>query len=67
MILFAYENKKLGSSLMNGIINLIPKGSKDSKWLKNLRPVPLLNTDYKIIEKTIANKILIISSDQRGF
>ena len=39
---------------------------------KNLRPITLLNTDYKIIEKAVANKILpalthIIHTDQRGF
>ena len=39
---------------------------------KNLRPITLLNSDYKIIEKAIANKMLpalehIIHTDQRGF
>ena len=40
--------------------------------IKNLRPITLLNTDYKIIEKAIANKMIpalehIINKDQRGF
>ena len=40
--------------------------------VKNLRPITLLNTDYKIIEKAIANKMIpsleyIIHKDQRGF
>ena len=56
----------------SGILNLIPKANKDTRLVKNLRPITLLNTDYKIIEKAIANKMIpaletIISKDQRGF
>ena len=44
----------------------------DTRYVKNLRPITLPNTDYKIIEKAIANKMApplkyIISQDQRGF
>ena len=71
-ILYAYDEKKLFSSARKGILNLIPKANKDTRLVKNLRPITLLNTDYKIIEKVIANKMVpalehIISSDQRGF
>ena len=67
-----YEDKKLHKTAREGILNLIPKPNKDSRYIKNLRPITLLNTDYKIIEKAIANKILpalehIIHGDQRGF
>ena len=67
-----YEKELLHSSARKGILNLIPKPNKDSRYIKNLRPITLLNTDYKIIEKGIANKILptlehIIHQDQRGF
>ena len=55
-----------------GILNLIPKGGRDTRMLKNLRPITLLNTDYKIVEKAISNRMIpsleeIISADQRGF
>ena len=33
-------------SARRGILNLIPKGNKDSRMLKNLRPITLLNVDY---------------------
>ena len=62
----------LHTSARRGILNLIPKPNKDSTFIKNLRPITLLNTDYKIIEKAIANKMVpalehIIHQDQRGF
>ena len=71
-VLQAYTEQKLHDSARNGILNLIPKPNKDSRYIKNLRPITLLNSDYKIIEKAIANKMIpaldtIIHSDQRGF
>ena len=72
MVLESYEKEMLPGSLRKGILNLIPKPKKDSRFIKNLRPITLLNTDYKVVEKAIANKMLpalehIISQDQRGF
>ena len=72
MIEEVYEQRQLHVSARKGILNLIPKPNKDSRIIKNLRPITLLNTDYKIIEKVIANKMIpaleqIISKDQRGF
>ena len=62
----------LHQTARQGILNLIPKPGKDSRRIKKLRPINLLNTDYKIIEKAVANKMIpslkhIIHSDQRGF
>ena len=72
MMLESYEQQQLHETASKGILNLIPKANKDPRSIKNLRPITLLNTDYKIIEKAIALKILpsldhIISKDQRGF
>jgi hypothetical protein len=55
-----------------GIINLIPKKDKDPRYLKNWRPISLLNTDYKIITKTLANRIKkvlpsVINPDQVAY
>ena len=68
----SYNTKKLHQTARQGILNLIPKQNKDTRQIKNLRPITLLNTDYKIIEKAIANKMMpalkeIINKDQRGF
>ena len=51
---------------------LIPKKETDLKNLKNWRPLPLLNCDYKIAAKPIANRIQatlpkLINNDQTGF
>jgi exonuclease III len=43
-----------------GIINLIPKKEKDLRQLKNWRPISLLNTDYKILTKTMATRLKFI-------
>ena len=72
MVLQVYQEEKLHSSARKGILNLIPKANKDTRLIKNLRPITLLNTDYKIIEKAVANKMIpalskIIHPDQRGF
>ena len=55
-----------------GLIITIPKGNKDKKYLKNWRPITLLNVAYKIASSCIANRIKkvlpqIISPDQCGF
>ena len=72
VVTVTYEQEALHESARKGILNLIPKQNKDSRYTKNLRPITLLNTDYKIIEKAIANKMVpalehIIHQDQRGF
>ena len=72
MMLYNYKLGKLHETARKGILNLIPKQNKDTRFVKNLRPITLLNTDYKIIEKAVANKMVpaleqIIHKDQRGF
>ena len=62
----------LSTTQRSGVLSLIPKENKLPHYLKNWRPLTLLNCDYKIFAKAIANRILkvltnIISSDQNGF
>ena len=54
-----------------GIISLLPK-KKNLLFLKNWRPLTLLNVDYKIFAKLIATRLktilsYIIHADQTGF
>ena len=63
---------KLPITQRRGLIKLIPKTETDLKNLKTWRPLSLLNCDYKIAAKSIANRIQatlpkLINNDQTGF
>ena len=69
---YCYENDHLYKSALRGLISLIPKRGKDTRLVRNMRPITLLNTDYKLIEKILANRLrpvleFIINEDQKGF
>ena len=69
---YAFNTGNLSISQRQGIISLIPKDKKDTQYLKNWRPVTLLNVDYKIATKTIAlriEKVLphLINPTQTGY
>ena len=54
------------------IIKLIPKKDAELNLIRNWRPLTLLNCDYKIATKAMANRIKpflqkLISHDQTGF
>ena len=71
-MIYSYNRGYLNESSRQGILNLIPKGQKDTRYLKNLRPITLLNTDYKMVERAVANRMIpaleeIIHEDQKGF
>ena len=75
--LFASVNKakacgQLSTSQRQAIIRLIEKKDKDKKFIKNWRPISLLNTDLKIISRTFAKRLKevlpsIISSKQTAY
>ena len=59
-------------SARRGIISLLEKNNKNNLFLKSWRPLTLLNTDYKILSKVLANRLKqvlmqIIDTDQTGF
>ena len=53
----AYTNKELPPNMGESYIKLLSKKKTDKTQTKNYRPISLLNTDYKILTKVIANKI----------
>ena len=72
MIQYSFDNHRMPPKTNTGVLNLIPKPGKDSRFLKNLRPITLLNCDYKIIEKVLARRMdptlqYLIHPDQTGF
>ena len=69
---YAYETGQLSVTQRRGIIKLIPKKDAEPYFIKNWRPLTLLNCDYKIAAKSIANRLKrslpdLINYDQTGF
>ena len=72
MYRYSYQYGLLPQSVREGVISLLPKGNKDSRYIKNKRPLTICNNDYKILAKAIDNRLKlilpdIINSDQSGF
>ncbi len=53
----ATKSGELSIEQKRGIITLLPKKDKSRHFLKHWRPISLLNADYKIITKLIANRL----------
>lgn len=71
-VIAAFDQSILSLEQRRSIITLIPKKDKDRRYLKNWRPISLLNVDYKIISKAMATRLQavlgsIIHQDQKGF
>ena len=69
---FSFQNGELTELQKQSIITLLPKSGKDNLLLENWRPISLLNVDYKITVKAIANRIkkvlpTLIHETQTGF
>lgn len=69
---FSFEQGMLSLSQRNGVITLLPKKDRDPTFVKNHRPISLVTTDYKLIAKTMANRLKLvlndlIHEDQNGF
>jgi len=67
----AFESGYLSVTQRRGFIKLIPEKDPELYFVKNWRPITLLNTDYKIVAKAIANQIKLvlpnlINNDQSG-
>ena len=69
---YGYNLGELSSTQKEGIITCLPKGDKPKQYLKNWRPITLLNVSYKIASACIANRLktvlpFLINNDQTGF
>ena len=55
-----------------GVVTLLEKKGKDRLELSNWRPITLLNIDYKLLTKTLGQRLKnvlpsLIHNDQNGF
>jgi hypothetical protein len=55
---FSITKGELPTSHKHSILRLIPKAGKDTRELKNWRPITLSNCDHKLITKTYNNRLL---------
>lgn len=53
---FAYNKGELSPSQKQAIITLVDKG-KDREFIENWRPISILNVDYKMASKVLANRL----------
>ena len=72
MYMQCYFNGRLSISARRGLLTLIPKKDKNSLYIKNNRPLTMLNTDYKILAKLLATRLKnvlphLIGQQQTGF
>jgi hypothetical protein len=54
---YIFEKRELPISQILGIITCLPKGDKPRQFLKNWRPITLLNVLYKIISGCLSHRI----------
>ena len=53
----AFHTKILSISQRQAVIKLIEKNDRDKRYIKNWRPVSLLNVDTKILSKAVSKKL----------
>ena len=68
----AMDKGELSFTQKQAVITLLPKGNKPREFIKNWRPISLLNVDYKLLSGVLANRLknvlpTIISNEQKGF
>ena len=68
----AFEVGELSHTQKQGVITLLPKGDKPREFIKNWRPISLINVDCKLLSGVLAHRLKkvlpkIIGNEQKGF
>ena len=69
---FAKDQGILSPSQRRGVVKLIPKRDNNPCWVRNLRPITLLNVDVKILTRALAFRLRavideLVQRDQQAF
>ena len=69
---YAFTKGEMSIEQKRGILTLLPKKDKNRLYLKNWRPISLLNTDYKLLAKILGSRLqkvlpYLIHEDQTGY
>ena len=72
MLNHSYQTGQLPTSQRQALITLIEKKEKDKRYIKNWRPISLINVDAKLASKVLAGRIKkvlpnIIKHDQMAY
>ena len=59
---YGYNKGELSVTQKQGIITCVPKGDTPNQFMKNWRPISLLNTVYKLASSCIAERIKSVLS-----
>ena len=68
----SFITENISITQKQGIISIIPKGHKPREYLKNWRPISLLNVSYKLLSSCLSNRLKavlekLIHENQKGF
>ena len=69
---FSYENGELSTSQKQAVITLIQKKDKDTRLIKNWRPISLSNVDVNVVSKALSERMKkaihsVIHCDQTAY
>lgn len=68
----SFHSGTLSTTQYQGVITYIPKEGKPKQFIKNWRPISLLNVSYKLLSSCVASRIkqvlpTVIHESQKGF
>ena len=68
----AFTTNELSLTQRQGVITILPKADKPREYLKDWRPISLLNVSYKILSGVLSGRMKsvlpkLINEDQKGF